>query len=111
MLVVAGGWDGGRLSSMEVLEPGATSWVAGPALPRWVVQGVQGGAGWCRGVQGAPGWCTDRPPRALSYSRAGVVGGSLLLTGGHDGATGSYRSEVTTPTTGTATYTTYITTT
>ena len=39
MLVVAGGYMSGHLSSVEVLVPGATSWVAGPTLPRWVVCG------------------------------------------------------------------------
>ena len=45
VLVVAGGADGpyasDRLSSVEVLEHGATSWVAGPELPRWG-RGVRG---------------------------------------------------------------------
>ena len=45
VLVVAGGQDNSYkpLSSVEVLEPGAAAWVAGPELPRWVVQwGVSG---------------------------------------------------------------------
>ena len=33
-VVVAGGWNGGSLSSIEVLEPGSKTWKLGPELPR-----------------------------------------------------------------------------
>ena len=33
-VVVAGGWNGASLSSIEVLEPGSTTWKLGPELPK-----------------------------------------------------------------------------
>jgi len=65
VLIVAGGWDSsGYLSSVEVLEHGATSWVAGPELPR-----------------------------ALYRLSGGVAGGRLQVTGGRD-SSNNERSEI-----------------
>jgi len=66
VLVVAGGSDylGYLLSSVEVLEHGATYWVAGPQLPR-----------------------------ALYKLSGGVAGGRLQVTGGRD-SSNNERSEI-----------------